>query len=50
MNWHLTDIQESLSNLNTDQQNGLSGSEASTRIIQYGHNELVERGHLFRAG
>ena len=44
MNWHLTDIQESLSKLNTDQQNGLSESEASARIAQYGHNELIERG------
>ncbi len=44
MNWHLTDIQESLSNLNTNQQNGLSDSEASSRITQYGLNELIERG------
>lgn len=44
MNWHLTDIQESLSNLNTNQQNGLSDSEASARITQYGLNELIERG------
>ncbi len=44
MNWHLTGIQESLSNLNADQQNGLSESEASARIAQYGHNELIERG------
>ncbi len=44
MNWHLTDIQEILANLNTDQQNGLSESEASARIVQYGHNELIERG------
>jgi len=44
MNWHLISIQESLSNLNTDQQNGLSESEASARIAQYGHNELIERG------
>ena len=44
MNWHLTDIQESLSNLNTDQQNGLSEFEVSARIAQYGPNELIERG------
>ena len=44
MNWHLISIQESLSNLNTNQQNGLSESEASARIAQYGHNELIERG------
>ncbi len=44
MNWHLTDIQESLSTLNSDQQNGLSKSEVSARLTQYGANELVEHG------
>ena len=44
MNWHLTDIQESLSTLNSDQQNGLSKSEVSARLAQYGANELIERG------
>jgi len=44
MNWHLSDIQDILSNLNTDQQNGLPASEASARIAQYGLNELIERG------
>jgi len=44
MNWHLTGIQESLSTLHTDQQNGLSASEVVARIAQYGHNELIERG------
>jgi Ca2+-transporting ATPase len=44
MNWHLVDIQESISNLNSDQQNGLSKSEASARLAEYGANELVERG------
>jgi len=44
MNWHLTDIQEILSNLNADQQNGLTKDEASARIEKHGANELVERG------
>jgi Ca2+-transporting ATPase len=44
MNWHLTDIQESLSKLNSDQQNGLSKSDVSARLAEYGANELVERG------
>ncbi|MCE9646677.1 MAG: cation-translocating P-type ATPase [Chloroflexi bacterium] len=44
MNWYLTDIQESLSFLQTDQQNGLSESEVSARIARYGTNELIERG------
>jgi P-type Ca2+ transporter type 2C len=44
MNWHLTDIQESLTKLNSDQQNGLSKSEVSARLVEYGANELVERG------
>jgi Ca2+-transporting ATPase len=44
MNWHLTDIQEILSHLNADQQNGLTQAEASARVEKYGANELVERG------
>jgi Ca2+-transporting ATPase len=44
MIWHLTDIQESLSNLNSDQQNGLSKAEVASRLEQHGLNELVERG------
>jgi Ca2+-transporting ATPase len=44
MNWHLTDIQEILSNLNADRQNGLTKTEASARIEKHGANELIERG------
>ncbi len=44
MNWYLTDIQESLSVLNTNQQTGLSESEAAERLAKHGTNELIERG------
>ncbi len=44
MNWYLTDIQESLSALNTTKQNGLSESESAERLEKYGTNELIERG------
>ena len=44
MNWHLLGIQESLSNLNSDSQSGLTESESSARRTQYGLNELIERG------
>ena len=44
MNWHLLGIQESLSNLNSDSQKGLTESESAARRAQYGLNELVERG------
>jgi Ca2+-transporting ATPase len=44
MNWHLLDIQESISNLHSDQQNGLARSEVSKRLGEYGANELIERG------
>lgn len=44
MNWHLIEIQESISNLTSDPNNGLTKTEAENRIAQYGANELVERG------
>jgi P-type Ca2+ transporter type 2C len=44
MNWHLIEIQESISNLNSDGRSGLTQAEAAARIEQYGANELVERG------
>jgi P-type Ca2+ transporter type 2C len=44
MNWHLTKINEVLSNLNSSQQAGLTQSEADARLVQYGRNELVEKG------
>ena len=44
MNWHLIEIQESISNLTSDSNNGLTKAEAENRIAQYGANELIERG------
>jgi Ca2+-transporting ATPase len=44
MNWHLTDIRESLANLNSDQEKGLTQPEAQARLVQYGRNELTEKG------
>jgi len=44
MNWHLIEIQESISNLNSDGRNGLTKAEATARLTQYGANELIERG------
>ncbi|MFZ5856800.1 MAG: cation-translocating P-type ATPase [Chloroflexota bacterium] len=44
MNWHLIDIKENLANLGVTQENGLSQSEAETRLTKYGRNELVEKG------
>lgn len=44
MNWYLLDIQESISNLNSDLQNGLSSSEAAQKLSEHGPNELIERG------
>ncbi|MCA2001743.1 MAG: ATPase, partial [Chloroflexi bacterium] len=44
MNWHLTEIQESIAYLATDGRNGLTKAEAAARLEKYGANELVERG------
>ncbi len=44
MNWHLTTINEVLDKLNSNQQSGLSQTEADARLKQYGRNELIEKG------
>jgi Ca2+-transporting ATPase len=44
MNWHLIEIQESITNLNSDGRSGLTKAEAAARLEQYGANELVEHG------
>ncbi len=44
MNWHLIDIKQNLANLGVTQERGLSQSDAETRLVQYGRNELVEKG------
>ena len=44
MNWHLQSIETSIEALQTQPETGLSQNEASARLTQYGHNELVEKG------
>jgi len=44
MNWHLIDQEQAVAELNTNRQTGLNSGEAQTRLVQYGNNELVERG------
>jgi Ca2+-transporting ATPase len=43
MNWYLTETDIVLRELQSSQQHGLSSAEAQTRLIKYGHNELIER-------
>ena len=44
INWHLISIEQSLTELSAHQVDGLSQSEAQSRLAQYGRNELVEKG------
>ena len=44
INWHLISIEQSLTELSARQVDGLSQSEAQSRLAQYGRNELVEKG------
>jgi P-type Ca2+ transporter type 2C len=44
MKWHLQSIETSIEALQTQPETGLSQEEASTRLTQYGRNELVEQG------
>ncbi len=41
--WHTFSVDESLEQLRSDRQSGLSNSEVAARLIQYGPNELVEQ-------
>ena len=42
--WYQLDASAALRQQGTDVANGLSAAEADRRLIQYGPNELVERG------
>ncbi|MDD5284287.1 MAG: cation-translocating P-type ATPase [Desulfuromonadaceae bacterium] len=44
MNWHLLDISEVLTGLRSDIASGLSTADASSRLLQHGPNELLDRG------
>ncbi len=44
MNWHLQTPETSLETLQTGSKTGLSQTEAENRLLQYGRNELVEKG------
>ena len=44
MNWYLAQIEQALKELKSDQQTGLTQTEADSRLKQYGRNELVEKG------
>lgn len=42
--WHKLTPQESIQQINSDLENGLTAAEAARRFAEYGPNELVERG------
>ncbi|MGD8405007.1 MAG: cation-translocating P-type ATPase [Anaerolineales bacterium] len=44
MNWHRTESQTALEQLDTNKETGLTASEAAARLSQHGPNELVEKG------
>ena len=44
MNWHTTEANKILDELNTDKERGLTSTEARERLSKNGPNELVEKG------
>lgn len=44
MEWHLRTISQVLAELGSEVISGLSGEEASSRLLRYGHNELLDSG------
>ncbi|MEO1445571.1 MAG: HAD-IC family P-type ATPase, partial [Cyanobacteria bacterium J06635_11] len=42
--WHALGAEEALAALETTADSGLSNTEATNRLAQYGHNELVDNG------
>jgi magnesium-transporting ATPase (P-type) len=50
MNWHLQTLETSLETLQTGPKTGLSQTEAESRLLQYGRNELVEKGGRHTTG
>lgn len=44
MTWYQQDVNQTVNELKSDAQNGLTAAEAASRLNQYGLNELVEKG------
>ncbi|MFL7871096.1 MAG: cation-translocating P-type ATPase, partial [Anaerolineales bacterium] len=44
MTWHRTETNIALDQLNTNQETGLTNTEAQVRLAKHGPNELVEKG------
>ena len=44
--WHVLDVSEVLSRLNTDTENGLSAGDAANRLQKYGPNALASVGRV----
>lgn len=44
MNWHFKNVSETLNELSSDVSSGLSSIDASSRLLNHGRNELVDRG------
>lgn len=42
--WHTKDSQAALAELKSDAKQGLSTAEATNRLNEYGHNELIDKG------
>ena len=43
--WHVATVAQSLERLTGDRERGLTEDEAARRLLEYGPNELQERGH-----
>ncbi|MBK9055739.1 MAG: cation-translocating P-type ATPase [Chloroflexi bacterium] len=43
-NWYQLDPEKVLQELKTNAETGLSDAEVQQRLVQYGHNELIEKG------
>ena len=43
-NWHTTDISQILAEFESSSETGLTSVQVNERIVQYGFNELIERG------
>ncbi|MGD8586477.1 MAG: cation-translocating P-type ATPase [Chloroflexota bacterium] len=46
MDWYKLTLEETVKELETDPEKGLTSAEAKTRLERYGRNELIERGRI----
>ena len=44
MNWHILETNSALAELDSSSESGLTSTQVTERILQYGFNELIERG------